>query len=75
MGFFGSKPWWKDKKNGWPGRGVRDFFNASKEAYEAGDMGTAIEILEWGKRFSREFGSGGGVRSFDEMIAKLRAAR
>ena len=75
MGLFGSKPWWKDKKNGWPGRGVRDFFDESRMHCEAGDFSTAIEVLEWGKRFSREFGSGGGVPHFDEMIRKLREAR
>lgn len=24
MGFFSNKSWWKDKKVGWPGRGVGD---------------------------------------------------
>ncbi len=74
MGLFGSKPWWKDKKDGWPGHGVRDFFDESKVYYQDGDMATAIEVLEWGKRFSREFGSGGGAHRFDEMIQKLREA-
>ena len=72
MGIFGDKPWWKDKKDGWPCRGVRDFFDESKKHYMEGDTATAIEVLEWGRRFSREFGSGGGARRFDEMIQKLR---
>lgn len=67
-----SKPWWKDKVKGWPGKGVGSFFDESKEYYLAGDVDTAIEILEWGKRFSLEFGSGGGARRFDDMIEKLR---
>jgi len=74
MGFLGNKPWWKDKKEGWPGKGVTDFFDESKEYYLADDLDTAIEILEWGKRFSLEFGSGGSARRFDEMIEKLRNA-
>jgi len=72
MGFFGNKPWWKDKESGWPGKGVRDFFDESQRYYEDGDIETAIEILEWGKRFSLEFGSGGGASRFDQMIATLR---
>ncbi len=72
MGIFGDKPWWKDEKDGWPCRGVRDFFDESKKHYMKGDTATAIEVLEWGRRFSREFGSGGGARRFDEMIQKLR---
>jgi hypothetical protein len=71
----GGKPWWKDKKNGWPNHGVRDFFDESKKHYLRGDLDQAIEVLEWGKRFSLEAGSGGGAPSFDEMIAKLEAAR
>lgn len=74
MGFFGNKPWWKDKKNGWPGHGVRDFFEESENHYNRGDASTAIEVLEWGKRFSNEFGSGGGASHFDEMIGKIRNA-
>ena len=73
MALLGKKPWWKDRKNGWPYHGVGDFFDESKSAYMAGDVSTAIEILEWGKRFSNEFGSGGGAPRFDEMIDKLRA--
>jgi len=65
------KPWWKDKKNGWPYHGVGDFFDASKERAMMGDYQEAIEILKWGKRFSLEFGSGGGAHRFDEMIAKV----
>lgn len=74
MGFFGKTPWWKDKKNGWPGHGVADFFDESKSYYNRGDVKTAIEVLEWGKRFSKEFGSGGGASRFDEMIRTLRNA-
>ena len=73
MSWFGGKPWWKDKKDGWPGHGVGDFFDASKNAAERGDVDEAIEILRWGKRFSLEFGSGGGARRFDEMIGKLES--
>lgn len=69
-----SKPWWKDKANGWPGKGVSSFFDESKRYYLDGDLDTAIEILEWGKRFSLEFGSGGGAKHFDDMIGKLRNA-
>ncbi len=68
------RPWWKDREKGWPGKGVRDFFDESKDYYLADDVDIAIEILEWGKRFSREFGSGGGVKRFDEMIEKLKNA-
>lgn len=74
MVLFGNKPWWKDREKGWPSKGVRIFFDQSKEYYLAGDVDTAIEILEWEKHFSREFGSGGGTRRFDEMIEKLRNA-
>ncbi len=74
MGLFGTKPWWKDREKGWPGKGVGSFFDESKKHYLAGDVDTAIEILQWGKRFSRGFGSGGGARRFDEMIEKLRDA-
>lgn len=72
MGLFDSKPWWKDKNYGWHGRGVRDFFAESRRLYLEGDKATAIEVLEWGKRFSFEAGSGGGDRHFDEMIVKVR---
>jgi hypothetical protein len=71
MAWLSGKPWWRDKKEGWPGHGVSDFFNASKEAAQRGDFDEAVEILQWGKRFSLEFGSGGGAHRFDEMIEKL----
>jgi hypothetical protein len=74
MSLFGGTPWWKDKKDGWPGKGVRDFFDESKRYYLADDIPKAIEILEWGKRFSLEEGSGGAVDRFDDMIEKLRDA-
>lgn len=61
------KPWWKDEEIGWPGHGVRHFFDESRK-----HVVKAIEILEWGKRFSRQRGSGGAVPRFDEMIDKLR---
>ncbi|MCP4697911.1 MAG: CHAT domain-containing protein [Gammaproteobacteria bacterium] len=69
------KPWWQDPQNGWPGKGVGDFFDASKACYLQGDLETAIEILQWGKRFSAEFGSGGAAPRFEEMLEKLEMAR
>ena len=72
MGFFNKKPWWKDKDEGWAYRGVRDFFDESKKFYLAGDISRAIEVLEWGRRFSEDAGSGGGAGRFDDMIQKLR---
>lgn len=74
MGFFGKKPWWKDEEHGWRNKGVGDFFDESKRHYLAGDIETAIEVLEWGKRFSLEAGSGGAVDRFDQMIEKLENA-
>jgi len=61
MGILGKNNWWKDEKNGWPDHGVRDFFDESKKYYLEGDVKRAIEILEWGKRFSLKAGSGGGL--------------
>lgn len=66
------KDWWRDSEDGWDSKGVRDFFDESKRYYLAGDIETAVEILEWGKRYSLEAGSGGGVKSFQAMIDKLR---
>ncbi|HEY4592788.1 MAG TPA: hypothetical protein VIJ61_10315 [Thermoanaerobaculia bacterium] len=74
MSPLGGRPWWKDRENGWPYKGVRDFFDESKKYFLKGDISTAIEVLEWGKRFSSEFGSGGAVNRFDEMIEKLQRA-
>jgi len=65
------RPWWMDRKNGWRARGVGEFFEESKRHCLSGDLETAIEILEWGRRYSLEAGSG-GVASFDEMIEILR---
>ena len=72
MSEIGEEGWWKDPEEGWSGKGVRSFFDESKQYYLAGDIDTAIEILEWGKRFSLEAGSGGAVDRFDQMIEKLR---
>lgn len=72
MGLFSKTPWWKDKKNGWPRHGVRDFFRESEAYAKNGQIGKAIEVLEWGIRFSRESGSGGGVNQMEEMIETLR---
>jgi hypothetical protein len=74
MGPFGRKPWWKDREDGWDGKGVGSFFDESKRFYMEGDIDTAIEILEWGKQFSLEVGSGGAVTRFEEMIEKLQDA-
>jgi hypothetical protein len=65
------RPWWMDRKRGWHARGVGDFFEESKRHCLAGDLETAIKILEWGRRYSLEAGSG-GVASFDRMIEILR---
>lgn len=73
MSMLGSEPWWKDRK-AWDGRGVRDFFDESKSFYLEGNLDTAIEVLEWGKRFSLEVGSGGAVSGFEAMIKKLQHA-
>ncbi len=72
MGLFGKTPWWKDKKNGWPSHGVRDFFRESEAYATKGQIAKAIEVLEWGVRFSRESGSGGGAHEMKEMIKTLR---
>lgn len=74
MGLFGRKPWWKDREDGWSGKGVRDFFDESERFYKKGDIDTAIEVLEWGKRYSLEAGSGGAVPRFEQMIEKLQDA-
>jgi hypothetical protein len=68
----GKSGWWRDSEDGWSGKGVRDFFDESKQYYLTGDIETAIEILEWGKRFSLEAGSGGAADRFETMIDKLR---
>ncbi len=65
-------PWWKDKENGWPRHGVRDFWIESETFADQGQIANAIEVLEWGIRFSREFGSGGGAGEMEEMIKTLR---
>lgn len=70
---FWDKPWWKDKEKGWPYKGVGDFFNEAERLLNSGDANTAIEVLEWGKRFSVEAGSGGGAHRFDEAIALIRS--
>jgi hypothetical protein len=69
------KPWWKDKKKGWPHKGVRDFFQESERHAAKGDINTAIEILEWGIRFSNQSGSGGGAQQMREMIKTLKRHR
>ncbi len=72
MGLFGTTPWWKDKKNGWDCRGVSDFFRESEAFAENRQIAKAIEVLEWGVRYSRERGSGGGAHEMEEMIKSLR---
>ena len=72
MWFFGNKPWWKDKKKGWKKvAGVKDFFEESRKYADKGQLSTAIEVLEWGRVYSKEVGSGGGVNAFTTMINKI----
>lgn len=46
MSFLGNKPWWKVKENGWLSKGVISLLDESKKYCLAGDIDTAIEILE-----------------------------
>lgn len=66
-----NQPWWKDRRRGWRGRGLESFFEESEQHCLSGDLRTAIEVLEWGRRFSLEVDSG-DVEAFDEVIEVLR---
>ena len=66
-----ARPWWKDRKKGWPNHGVRDFFNESERFYNQRKTEKAIEVLRWGIKFSQEAGSGGAVGEMQEMIRSL----